>query len=300
MINIEEILDYKKQYEYYFTYDKPIPYIAKSVVSRRKFLQHEIELLESKKKLSEQQITLLSDFKKEFADFDDKILYIHEVLMSDYLNFYMSVNCLVLEKNKIADPKIISMSYLDFLFYIIDNDENGQIYANMLINILQLCCHIKFEDIRYIKDSKGKIRLILNGIEYDKTDFNNIKEIICYQNMPDYENKYLDPELEKELNEANELQNQNQGSTTLERQLICVSKEYSYKIQELYDIPIRKFVQMLQIADAQLHYKIYKTGECSGMVSFKTPITHYLYVKNSKFDSLISYESFKEKMKQVT
>lgn len=229
-----------------------------------------------------------------------KELTLHPVLMSDYFNFYFAINCLLLEKDKIPDPKIISMSYLDYLFYLILNDDNKEMYSQMLILILKLCLKVEVEEFVYRKDEKGKIKFLIDDIEYDKDDFNNIRKIICYQNMPDYNDGYINPELEEAIKEAEDLQSRDVGYTNLERQLICVSKEYPYKIEELKNISIRKFVQMLQIADAQLHYKIYKTGECSGMVSFKTPISHYMFIKDKKFDSLINYDSFKEKMKQVT
>ena len=62
---------------------------------------------------------------------------------------------------------------------------------------------------------------------------------------------------------------------------------------------IRKFALLLGVIDSKLHYQIYKTGECSGMVTFKEPITHWMYSKNNKADGLLRYGSFKDKLKHA-
>jgi hypothetical protein len=164
-----------------------------------------------------------------------------------------------------------------------------------------ICLKLDYDDIKIYKTKDKKLKLYIKGIEVKKKDFDQIRRIVCYQNMPSYDDTYIDPELEQALKEADELRNkENQGTTTLERQMIIVSKEYGYKLNELYDITIRKFVKMLEVADSILHYKVYRTGECSGMVSFKEPLAHYMYEKDKRFDSLINYDSFKDKFKQVT
>lgn len=248
------MMDIKKKYEYYFTYDKPIP------------------------------------FKKD--------LFIYPIKMNEYFEFYNVVGCLTIEQNKISDPNIISMSYLDFLFFLINNDKKGEDFKYMLVKIINMC--LKTENIRYT-DNNGKIKLFINEVEINKKDFDFLKRIICYQNTPDYDDTYIDPELEQALREANELQNSNNGlNTSLERQMSCVVASTSYTYDMIYDMTIRKFILLLQVVDTKLHYQIYKTAECSGMVSFKTAIPHWRYDKNNKFDSLIKYDSFKDKMKHAT
>ena len=84
-------------------------------------------------------------------------LLIHPVKMNNYLDFHMAIHCLTINKNQIPDPKVISMSYLDFLFYIFDKDENGQFYLIMLLEIFKLCLNIEYKQIEYIHNEKGKI-----------------------------------------------------------------------------------------------------------------------------------------------
>ena len=204
------------EYDQYFIYDDPVPYITQKSLIRRKEIETKLNKIKPDQ-INEEVEQEISQLKNEY---ESLILLIHPVRMSKYLNFHMLANCLLIEKNKIPDPKVISMSYLDFLFYLIENDQNGNIYAQMLTGIFHLCLGVESDNIRYIKDEKGKINLNLNvAYKYfknekekmiykeeiiDKTDFDNIKNIIIYQNIPDYDNTYIDPKMEKALKEAQE------------------------------------------------------------------------------------------------
>jgi len=246
--------DIKKQYEYYFTYNKPIPF---------------------------------------------KSLFIYPVLMDKYFEFYGTKDCLIIEQNKISDPKILSMSYLDFLFYSIKNNPDYINYSEMLVKIIEICFNIDINKIG-VRDDNGKITLFIGEEIINKKDFDIIRKIICYQNMPDYDDEYINPELKQALDEANELNSREfDGRTSLERQMLCITASTSLKQEDIEKMTIRKFILLLQIVDSKLHYQIYKTGECSGMSSFKKPILHWMYYKDNKFDSLIKYDSFKEKMKHA-
>lgn len=245
--------DFKKQHEYYFTYDKPIPY---------------------------------------------KHLMIYPVKMSKYFEFFASIDCVRIKKNNIPDPHIISMSYLDFLFFLMENDKEG-IYESKLCEILSLSLHIDYDKILYLEKYNKKI-LFLDGEPVGKKDFDDIRRIICYQNLPNFDDTYIDPELEHVLEETRRLNSQNNGEiTSLEYQILCITTSTSLTVEQIENMSIRKFILLLGIVDSKLHYQIYKTGECSGMVSFKEPITHWMHYKNNKFDGLLKYNAFKDKMKHV-
>ena len=126
-------IDIKQQYEYYFTEDLPIPYTPKSGKKRIKEIQKKIEeikaylnklnkeeLLDEKNGLLARANELIENYKEEI---NNQTLLIHPVLMADYFLFYSSVSVLTLDKNKIADPNIIAMSDLDYIFYLTENDK---------------------------------------------------------------------------------------------------------------------------------------------------------------------------------
>jgi hypothetical protein len=229
-----------------------------------------------------------------------KNLLIYPILMSEHFEFYGTIKCLTIEQNKIPDPKILSMSYLDFLFHSIKTNPDYCDYREMLVEIIRICLRVEPNNIGFT-DENGKITLFINGEKINKKDFDILRKIICYQNMPDYDDTYIDPELKQALDEANELNSREfEGQTSLERQILCVVASTALKQEDIEKMTIRKFILLLQIVDSKLHYQIYKTGECSGMSSFKKPILHWMYYKDNKFDSLIKYDSFKEKMKHAT
>ena len=256
----------KTELEEYFTYDKPVPY---------------------------------------------KDLLIYPVRIIDYLNFFISVNCLTFEKNKIPDVNIIKMSYLDFLFYTFDKDKNGKVYLMMLLEIFKLCLNIDYKQIEYIKDEKDKLNLIFNlqyekenkKITIDKTDFDNIKNIILLQNIPDYDDTYIDPKVEAALKEAQEFMNRNKKKiASLEDQIVCVMLAlHETDESKIHNLTIRKFSKILQRYDYKLHYEIYKQAECSGMVTFKEDINHWMSeLSNSKYsDVIVDYGEFKGKIESA-
>ncbi len=259
-----------KEYEEYFIYDKPVPYIANCL--------------------------------RKSKDAELHVLNIYPVKVIDYIKFHVVINCLLLEKNKIPDPKIIQMSYLDFLFYCIENDENGGVYASFLVELLKMCLHLDIDAIKYVKEN-GKVNLIINDIRYDKSDFDNIKNIICYQNIIDYDDSYIDPKVEKALKEVEEFKNRNRKKLcSLEEQIVCVMLAlHETDETKIHNLTIRKFSLILRRYDFKLHYKIYKSASMSGFVEFKEEIDHWMSeISNKRYsDALIEYDQFKGKMKKV-
>lgn len=164
------------------------------------------------------------------------------------------------------------------------------------------CGKIREDLIKLHKLPNGKQNIIIDGVEIDKNTFEDLRQIVCYQNMPDYDDDYIDPELKEEMEEAARLENPNAVSPTLEKQESCIVASTSYKYSELKELSIRKLVLLLRTIDAKLHYFTYRQAEATGMVSFKSEISHWIYGsdKRNKFDKLQTLDSFKEKMSNVT
>jgi len=301
------------QYEQYFIYDDPVQYISQKSLKRKKEIEIEIANMDDNNLINDVKIPQLK------IEYENLPLLIRPVRLSEYLNFHIAVNCLSIDKNKIPDPKVISMSYLDFLFHLINNDTNGIVYGQMLIEVFRLCLGLGNEDIRYLKNENGKINLNLN-VRYvytenneekigfrdeiiDKQDFDNIRNIILYQNIPDYDDTYIDPKVEQVLKEAQDFMNKNKKKMcSFEDQLICVMlalKEVS--LDNIKKLTIRKFSKILERYDYKFHYGIYKQAEMSGMVSFKKDIDHWMseLKKNKYSDVAIEYGQFKNKIESA-
>lgn len=274
----EELLHLIKFYEQcYFTFDDPIPFKADLQVYP----------------------VLVKDYYKFYACVDcirmDKNATMEGVSMSDL--GYLLFCCDKEETGQIVYSKLIQL--IELIFRIqngkicpkcgslityadinkelskMDLIENPKEKENVLrkyvehVTICENCSDenniVQREDaIRYINE-KGNQRIIINNIEFDKNDFNLLKNIVLYYNIPDYDDEYIDPELKAELEEVARLKNPNQVQPSLEKQMSCIISASSvYNYETIKNISIRKLVLLLRTIDARLHYFAYRQGELSG------------------------------------
>lgn len=170
---------------------------------------------------------------------------------------------------------------------------------------LQICpkCGKVMDDTIELRDNlenPRQCKIAINGVELDNRDYKKIRQIYCYMNLPDYDDEYIDPELKEALQEAQSLKNEGSQQPTLERQIACVVNSTGYKIEEVYDLSLRKFTSILRVADAKLNYLAAKIGEMGGLVTFKTPPPHWIYTKEdarkSLFDNIMSVEQVESKI----
>ena len=294
MIKFNNKEEFEQLCEKYLIYDESIPYYSKRIIKEIKNIESGLMQFSNNK-------TVVEQLKKDLEEIQSKALEIKPVLVEKYIDFFISVNCLMLEKNKIADPKIISMSYLDFLFYLINNDENTSYYETMFVEMCNLCFDTK--NIKYRINEKGKTILIINNEEYNGKDFDNIRNIILYQNIPHYDDTYIDPKVEQALKEAEMFQNKNKAKmASLEDQRIMVLIKSSLSFNEIDKLTIRKFSKILERVDHIMHYNIYKTAQLSGMVEFKGELDHWMSeITRDKYANIATdFGSFKDKINGKT
>jgi len=180
-----------------------------------------------------------------------------------------------------------------------DPEDFEKLY-NKELGICQNCGGRMLDIITYGFDDKKKGYLKIKDTILKKELFEEFKQIVCYQNMPDYNDDYIDPALEAELKEVERLKNKNIIFPSLEKQMCCVVTGSSYTFENLQNLSLRKFVLLLRTIDAKLHYQIYKMNENSGAVTFKNGLDHWIYeTKRTILDSIVTLDTIKEKMKHV-
>lgn len=257
------------------------------------------------------------DFYNAYEDqitFDETIEYknisIVPVRVRKWRDFFISSSCLSINKNQIADIEIIKMSYLDFIYSLIaaeiqsiENEEEilTYSYVAMFFNIFNICCGLTPENISFNFDERQKVFLTINGEKYDKNDFDNIRKIILFQNLPDYDDTYIDPELEQAIKETDKILHKGITQPTLEKQITAIVSSSGYTYENVYDMTIRKFLILLRTIDTKLHYQIYKTASLHPYVEFKEDIEHWLYEKkkNRLHGKIMGYDELTDKMKHV-
>lgn len=200
-----------------------------------------------------------------------KELLIYPVTMYNYFDFHMFANCLLLDKNSVPKPEVISMSYFRYLFYLFDN---GEPYLYMFLELMYMVLKLEREkdDIKVFLDESGKNAFFqINGINYNANDFEKIRDIIIQQNCLEPLDTTISKEVRDKMLEAERYKMQQNITKvcSLEEQMVCVLISTALKLDDIYNLTIRKFSKILQRVDHKLHYQIYLNAQMSGMVKFE-------------------------------
>lgn len=225
-------------------------------------------------------------------------LLIKPVKMIDYFIFIRTIPILMINKNNLNDPKIISMSYLEYIIYLLENsdDDGKNVTSFMLYNLFKCTIECNSLDIQY-GFNLNKPFIKINECVLNKKEFDTLKDIIIYYNFPDYDDIYINPELKEEMEEVDRLKNGNKKQVDLEKQMISVTIGTSYSFDDVKNMSIRKFHVLLGMINKKERYIIYKTASLSGFVEFKQEISHYLMEENEDISNkLMDADSFKSKI----
>ena len=220
-----------------------------------------------------------------------KDLLIYPATMDRYLDFHFYITCLLLDKNSIPNPAVISMTYLQFLYYMASTTELPYLY--MFKELLKMVLHIDNDsDLWFGTDPNGKAIFKIKGVIYNSDDLNQITDIIFLQNSIEH----IDDTIQKEVRDAMEkakvykMKQNEYKMCSLEDQMICVLISTSLKLEDIYKLTIRKFSKILERVDYKLHYEIYLSAEMSGMVKFKdeNKIKHWMadLTKSDKYEDV--------------
>lgn len=208
-----------------------------------------------------------------------KNLLIYPATMDRYLDFHFYITCLLLDKNSIPNPIVISMTYLQFLYYMAETTELPYLY--MFKELLKMVLHIDNDsDLWFGTDPNGKAIFRIKGVIYDSDDLNKMTDIIFLQNSIEH----IDDTIQKEVRDAMEkakvykMKQNEYKMCSLEDQMVCVLISTSLKFDDINKLTIRKFSKILERVDYKLHYEIYLSAEMSGMVKFKdeNKIKHWM------------------------
>lgn len=155
-----------------------------------------------------------------YALSDQYTLKIYPVSVRDSETFFACKNVIDQDKNSLPDVKIIQMSYLQYMIeYLCKEQEN----IGKLATILKTCLHLENVSVGYSSDKKPILIDTDKKIIIDSKQFDDIRRIILYQNIIDYDDEYINPELKKNLDEAAYLKNKNIELPSLERKIAIIT-----------------------------------------------------------------------------
>lgn len=202
------------------------------------------------------------------------------ITMNDIVLFQTLSQSITIRKNStFHDKKIIKMTYLDFLLYCFRNTdlENDykikglSQYFLYAIQLLQLCC--KNEKINITET--GQVHI--NNTLITPKIFDDLRRIIIIQNDIDFDiDEFLNHDTEQRLLKAQKDSKRNASNANIEDYIDSLIIAMKITEEQVMNMTIRKFWRYIKRYQLHEGYTIAKTGECSGMVTFKEPIQHWM------------------------
>jgi len=232
--------------------------------------------------------------------YDDSIT-LHPVVMKDILTFQTLSQSIIIRKNSTFHEKqIIKMSYLEFLIYCFGNDnieEKYKIsglsqYYILAMYLLKLCC----PDAEITINEQNGYYIINNEIITPQI-FDDLRRIIIIQNDIDFDiDDFLNYDTEQRLLKAQKDNNKSLKSANMEDYIDSLVIAMNTTEKQIMDMTIRKFWRYIKRYQLFEIYHIMKTGECSGMVSFKEPIEYWMLGFDDNDDKYSSLKSDEQSM----
>lgn len=243
-------------------------------------------------------IDILSDI---YFCFDEAVPYqvnggeikITPVSLKNSTLFLTSSPILMIDKNSFPDPKVIQMSYLQFICTLL---EESQVRKQQLVNILCLCLGLKYPEIKWTLNTPSKPVIydkILN-IEINSKQFDDIKKIILYQNIVGYDDEYINPELKQSINKAEYLKNKGVVIPSLERKIALITANTGLSKKEQENMTLRAHEMLFKEIVETVNFTTF--GPINALNG--NPLDNLFYKKNKgKFDEYITdVDEYKNKM----
>ena len=208
---------------------------------------------------------------------------LYPIKMKDIITFQQYQMALTLRKDAIfQDKQIIKMGYLEFIKYACRNDELAQkynmpllpFYYDFIIGVLQLTCG---EDVE-IKYNTSTLDFSINDFLVTDEVFDDIRKIIIIQNDIDFDiDEFMNIDTVKALEKAREFEaKKNKEKADIEDYIDSII--IGLKVTEDYvsNLTIRKFWRYIKRINKHEEYEACRSGQMSGMVTFKEPIQHWM------------------------
>ena len=219
--------------------------------------------------------------------YEYKGIMFYPVPLDRIIEFYICIEILMIRQERTKDKKLMKLPYFWFLCYAFENWEKYErpdfgVYIPMLYALLELVTRGNDIEIKVERKENGdfkKCALILSGIEFNYKDFMEIRKIIFAQAGIEHSDEFINADTERAILEGREYELKKSGYVppTLEN-LIDILAMYLHKsVSEMTkDFSVRKFNNTIKYMSKFEEYKLLKSGEYSGMVTFKEKIPHWI------------------------
>lgn len=231
--------------------------------------------------ISHQTLYLYLLFNKPIK-YDENIT-LYPVRMKDVLTFQQCQIALTLRKDSIFHEKnIIKMGYLDFIKYAYRNNELAEnykmpflpMYYDLILSLLQIVCG---EDTK-ISYNSNNLDFFINDKLITNEIFDNLRKIIMIQNDIDFDiDEFMNIDTVKALEKAKEFEaKKNKEKSDIEDYIDSLIIDLKVTEEYVANLTIRKFWRYIKRINKHEEYQACRSGQMSGMVTFKEPIQHWM------------------------
>lgn len=207
-------------------------------------------------------------------------ILIKPIMVKDSMLFMASVDVLKIDKNSLGSVEAIQASYLKFLQKMIF--PSNDIMVQKFLNILDLCLELK--GVYLCNDEMERTFIQTeSGIVISAKEFDDIAKIILYQNLPDYDDKYINPDIKKSMQEVDRLKNKDYESPDFERQMGIIESHTGILKEQLLKKTWRSFQILFREVCGEIEF--YTTRPAAIAVGAGDKVDHYIFKKRKdKFD----------------
>ena len=207
-------------------------------------------------------------------------ILIKPIMVKDSMPFMASVDVLRIDKNSLGSVEAIQASYLKFLQKMIF--PSNDIMVQKFLNILDLCLELK--GIYLCNDEMERTFIQTeSGIVISAKEFDDIAKIILYQNLPDYDDKYINPDIKKSMQEVDRLKNKDYESPDFERQMGIIESHTGILKEQLLKKTWRSFQILFKEVCGEIEF--YTMRPAAIAVGAGDKVDHYIFKKRKdKFD----------------
>ena len=227
---------------------------------------------------------------------DEHTIYINPISVRDSQFFLDSVDLLTVDKNSLPDSVIIQMSYLQFILDVLLQGDMKKVNMQKMQNLLILCLDMK-HPVAY-KNEKGKPYLVEGDNEYQIThkQFDDIKRIILYQNIPHFDDTYINPEAKAAMNQIDILKSQDYEDMTIERKMSIIMSHTGILKKDQLDMTYRSHCLLYEEVCGEVEFTTTRPVALFGGKGKELPHWIYRKKKNKFNDYFVSDKAYHKSM----
>lgn len=227
---------------------------------------------------------------------NEHTIYIKPISVRDSQFFLDSVDLLTVDKNSLPNPAVIQMSYLQFVMESLLQGDKAKVNTQKFINLLFLCLGMK-RPVVY-KNEKGKPYLVEGDNEYQIThkQFDDIKRIILYQNIPHFDDNYINPEAKAAMNQIDILKNQDYEDMTIERKMAIITAHTGVLKKDQLDMTYRSHCLLYEEVCGEVEFTTTRPVALFGGKGEELPHWIHRKKKNKFNDYFVSDKAYHKSM----